>query len=128
LGTALAVLLVSAWRPDRELALSLGAVLFVALPVAEVAFAVVRRARTRTPLFTGDRGHLYDQMAQRGLPTGATSLVCAGLQAALVALGMLATRTEPTASVVIVIATALALVVGAAAGGFLSSTSPRSAG
>jgi len=88
---------------------------------------VVRRARARAPLFAGDRGHLYDQMAQRGLSTGATSLVCAGVQAALVALGLLATRTEPAASGAIVIATALALLAGAAAGGFLSSTSPRSA-
>lgn len=128
LGTALAVLLVSAWRPHHELALSVGAVLFVAFPVAEVAFAVVRRARARAPLFAGDRSHLYDQLAQRGLPTGATSLVCAGLQAALVGLGLLATRTDAVASVVIVVLTALALLLGAAAGGFLSSTSPRRAG
>ena len=66
-------------------------------------------------------------MAQRGLSTGATSLVCAGLQAALVAVGLLATRTEPAASGVIVVVTALALLAAAAAGGFLSSTSPRSA-
>jgi UDP-GlcNAc:undecaprenyl-phosphate GlcNAc-1-phosphate transferase len=127
LGTALAVLLVSAWRPERDLALSLGAVLLVALPVAEVAFAVVRRARARAPLFAGDRGHLYDQMTQRGLSAAATSLVCAGIQAALVVLGLLATRTEPAASGVIVVATAVALLAGAGAGGFLSSTSPRSA-
>ena len=128
LGTALAALLVSAWRPGRELALSLGAVLFVAVPVAEVAFVVVRRARTRAPLFTGDRSHVYDQMVQRGLSTGATSLTCAGLQAALVAVGVLASRTEPVASLVIVIVTTLAFLVAAAAGGFLSSASPRSAG
>ena len=127
LGTALAALLVSVWRPERDLELSLGAVLFVAFPVAEVAFAVLRRARARVPLFAGDRGHLYDQMGQRGLPTGATSLVCVGLQAALVVVGLLATRTEPAASGVIVVVTALALLAAAAAGGFLSSTSPRSA-
>ena len=102
-----AALLVSVWRPERDLELSLGAVLFVAFPVAEVAFAVLRRARARVPLFAGDRGHLYDQMRQRGLPTGATSLVCVGLQAALVVVGLLATRTEPAASGVIVVVTAL---------------------
>ena len=56
--------------------------LFVAVPVAEVAFAVVRRARARAPLFTGDRSHIYDKMVERGLSTGTTSLICAGLQAA----------------------------------------------
>jgi UDP-GlcNAc:undecaprenyl-phosphate GlcNAc-1-phosphate transferase len=127
LGTALAVLLVSAWRPEREVALSLGAVLFVAVPVAEVAFAVVRRARARAPLFTGDRSHIYDKMVERGLSTGTTSLICAGLQAAFVVAGLLATRTEPVASLVIVIATALAFLGAAAAGGFLSSASPRGA-
>jgi hypothetical protein len=66
-------------------------------------------------------------MTQRGLSTGATSLVCAGLQAALVALGVLATRTEPVVSLVIVMVTALALLAAAAAGGFLASSSPRSA-
>ena len=127
LGTTLAVLLVSAWRPERELALSVGVLLFVAFPVAEVLFAVVRRTRAHAPLFTGDRGHLYDQLAQRGWPATLTSLFCAGLQAVLVALGLLAVHAERFASFVIVITTTLALVGGAAAGGFLSSTSPRSA-
>ena len=120
------MLLVSAWRPERELALSVGALLFVAFPVAEVLFAVVRRTRARAPLFTGDRGHLYDQLAQRGWSPAVTSLFCAGLQAALVTLGLLAVHAEGFASLVIVIATALALVAAAAAGGFLTSTSPRS--
>jgi UDP-GlcNAc:undecaprenyl-phosphate GlcNAc-1-phosphate transferase len=127
LGTALAVLLVSAWRPEREPAVSFGALLLVAFPVAEVAFAVVRRARARAPLFTGDRSHLYDQLAQRGWPTAATSVACAGLQGVLVALGLLATRAGSSASLAIVVATALAVLAGAAAGGFLSSAAPRSA-
>jgi UDP-GlcNAc:undecaprenyl-phosphate GlcNAc-1-phosphate transferase len=127
LGTALAALLVSAWRPGRGLALSVGALLFVAFPVAEVVFAVVRRTRARAPLFTGDRGHLYDQLAQRGWSPATTTLLCAALQAALVAIGLLARRLGAPGSGMIVGATAVALVLGAAAGGFLSSDSPRSA-
>jgi UDP-GlcNAc:undecaprenyl-phosphate GlcNAc-1-phosphate transferase len=127
LGTALAALVVSAWRPGREIALSAGVLLLVAFPVAEVVFAVVRRTRARAPLFTGDRAHVYDQLAHRGWSAGVTSLVCAGLQAALVGLGLLAVNLESSGSVVVVVVTAIALVAAAAAGGFLSSPSPRSA-
>jgi UDP-N-acetylmuramyl pentapeptide phosphotransferase/UDP-N-acetylglucosamine-1-phosphate transferase len=125
LGTALAMLLVRAWRPEDELARPVGALLFVALPVAEVVFAVIRRVRARAPLFIGDRGHLYDQLAARGWPTVAVSGVCAALQAVLVALGLVAVDVATAGAVAIVTVSALALLAGAAAGGFLSPASPR---
>jgi UDP-GlcNAc:undecaprenyl-phosphate GlcNAc-1-phosphate transferase len=127
LGTAMAMLLVGSWRPDRELALSIGSVLLVAFPVAEVECAVLRRARARAPLFSGDRSHLYDQLVQRGWSAAGTSLVCAATQAVLVALGVLAGRTTAPVALAVVAATALVFLTGAAVGGFLSPASPRSA-
>ena len=126
LGTALAVLLVGAWRPDRDLALSIGSLLLVAFPVAEVVCAVLRRARARVPLFSGDRSHLYDQLVHRGWSAAGTSLVCAATQAVLCALGLLAGRAATPVALAVVAATALAFLAGAAAGGFLSPASPRS--
>jgi hypothetical protein len=96
------------------------------LPVAEVVFAVIRRLRARAPLFIGDRGHLYDQLAARGWPVAVVSVVCAALQAVLMALGLIAVNVATTGALAIVTATALALLGCAAAGGFLSSPSPRS--
>jgi UDP-GlcNAc:undecaprenyl-phosphate GlcNAc-1-phosphate transferase len=127
LGTALAVLLVGAWRPERELALSIGSLLFVAFPVAEVACAVVRRARVHAPLFSGDRRHLYDQLVQRGWSAAGTSLACAATQAVLCGLGLLAAQAAAAVAAAVVVATAVAFLAGAAAGGFLSSASPRGA-
>jgi UDP-GlcNAc:undecaprenyl-phosphate GlcNAc-1-phosphate transferase len=38
-----------------------------ALPILDTALAVVRRIRGRVSIFAGDRGHLYDQLVDRGL-------------------------------------------------------------
>ena len=52
--------------PGEPVASSAGSLLFVAVPVADTAVAIVRRARARRPLFAGDRGHVYDQLVDRG--------------------------------------------------------------
>jgi UDP-GlcNAc:undecaprenyl-phosphate GlcNAc-1-phosphate transferase len=127
LGTALAVLLVAAWRPERDLAVSIGSLLFVAFPVAEVVCAVLRRARARAPLFSGDRSHLYDQLVQRGWSPAGTAFACAATQAVLCALGLLAGRAQSAVAAAVVAATALAFLTATAAGGFLSPATPRSA-
>lgn len=40
--------------------------LFLTLPLADVLFAVVRRARSQAGLFDGDRRHFYDILLRRG--------------------------------------------------------------
>jgi UDP-GlcNAc:undecaprenyl-phosphate/decaprenyl-phosphate GlcNAc-1-phosphate transferase len=88
IGTALAMLLVASLVEGGSLAQSTGAVLFVAVPVADTAVAVVRRFRARRPLLEGDRGHIYDQLVDRGWGSLAVVAVFIGAQGALVALGI----------------------------------------
>ncbi|HEV2068493.1 MAG TPA: MraY family glycosyltransferase [Acidimicrobiales bacterium] len=125
IGTALAVLLASAWRPGAPSAASVGALLLVAVPVAEVVFAVIRRLAARQPLFCGDRDHVYDQLVRRGWGTGAATLALVALQAVLVVAGYGAGRLALAGSVAAVGGVALALVVAAGATGFLVPGSSR---
>jgi UDP-GlcNAc:undecaprenyl-phosphate/decaprenyl-phosphate GlcNAc-1-phosphate transferase len=121
-GTALALLLcLTATGPDA-LAPTVGGLLFVAVPVADISVAIVRRRRAGRPLLVGDRGHVYDQLVDRGWrPTQAT-LACASTQAALVALGLAAGSLSGRSATAVVSVT-VALVGGALLWAF---TSPRS--
>jgi UDP-GlcNAc:undecaprenyl-phosphate GlcNAc-1-phosphate transferase len=40
--------------------------IFLSLPLADALLAILRRARSRQPLFQGDRRHFYDILLQRG--------------------------------------------------------------
>ena len=56
------------------------------LPILDTAVALVRRLLNHRPLFVSDRGHIYDQMIDRGIPlkkTVAISYVLAGAYAAI---------------------------------------------
>jgi UDP-GlcNAc:undecaprenyl-phosphate GlcNAc-1-phosphate transferase len=88
IGTTLAMLLVVSFMEGYSLAESSGAVLFVAVPVADTAVAIVRRIRARRPLLQGDRGHIYDQLVDRGWESLAVVVVFIGAQGALVAIGI----------------------------------------
>ena len=47
---------------------SVGAIIIFGLPVLDTAVALVRRFINKRPLFISDRGHIYDQFMDRGLP------------------------------------------------------------
>ncbi len=56
------------------------------LPILDTAVALVRRLLNHRPLFVSDRGHIYDQMLDRGIPlkkTVAISYVLASIYAAI---------------------------------------------
>jgi UDP-GlcNAc:undecaprenyl-phosphate/decaprenyl-phosphate GlcNAc-1-phosphate transferase len=89
-GTGLALLLALTATGDRGVATTAGALLFVAVPVADTTVAIVRRRRAGRPLFQGDRGHIYDQLVDRGWSSGRSTLACAAAQAGFVALGLAA--------------------------------------
>jgi UDP-GlcNAc:undecaprenyl-phosphate GlcNAc-1-phosphate transferase len=113
-GTALAVLLAGAWRPEEPVALGVGSLLFVAVPIADMTIAIVRRARARRPLLQGDRGHVYDQLVDRGWSPLRATLGCIAAQAVLVAVGigivhMPAPVAIATTSLVVAVVAAFAL-------------------
>ncbi|HEY4928973.1 MAG TPA: MraY family glycosyltransferase [Acidimicrobiales bacterium] len=85
LGTTLAVLLALAWDPRYTTTVGVAAFVLVALPAAEVGFAVVRRLRGHQSLTTGDRGHPYDRLVQRGWPRLSASAAYIAAQGILTA-------------------------------------------
>jgi UDP-GlcNAc:undecaprenyl-phosphate GlcNAc-1-phosphate transferase len=87
-GTTLAILLAASLNDRASIALASGAVLFVAVPLADISIAVVRRLRARRPLFYGDRGHLYDRLVDRGWSPAVTVGACTLAQALLVGIGV----------------------------------------
>lgn len=99
--------------------------LLVALPVADTAIAIMRRVRAKRPVFTGDRSHVYDQLVDRGLRTGRVTLTMAAVQAALVAVGVLAVHIGGGWAYATAAIAVLVLAVGATAGGFVSTEGQR---
>lgn len=122
LGTALALLVVLSWRSTVPLATSISSLPMVALPVAEVAWALVRRRRARMPLFAGDRGHSYDRLAARGMRTIEIAVVAAGAQLLLVLVGLGAAHAGTVGAGAFALATAVLLIAGGGAAGFLRPT------
>jgi UDP-GlcNAc:undecaprenyl-phosphate GlcNAc-1-phosphate transferase len=88
LGTALTVLLASAWAPGVRSATGTAGLIIVAVPAAEVAFSVIRRLRSRRSLVLGDRGHPYDRLVARGWPVLGASVAYVGAELVLVALAL----------------------------------------
>lgn len=66
------------------------------LPILDTATAMVRRFLNKKPLFVSDRGHIYDQLIDRGIPLQKTVLISYTLAAlyALVGVSMSLIRTR----------------------------------
>jgi UDP-GlcNAc:undecaprenyl-phosphate GlcNAc-1-phosphate transferase len=50
----------------------MAAVVVFGLPILDTATALLRRLLNKRPLFVSDRGHIYDQMIDRGIPLNRT--------------------------------------------------------
>jgi len=82
----------------------IASVVVFGLPILDTAVALARRLLNHRPMFVSDRGHIYDQMIDRGIPLKKTVAICYGLAAlyALVGLG-LSLRTKIRARYALVI-------------------------
>lgn len=94
--------------------------LIVALPLADTAIAILRRARLRRPLFVGDRSHVYDQLVDRHWTTLRSTVACVLTQAVFAACGVGFGRLSPIAAAAGLGAGVIVAVVGALFGGFLA--------
>jgi UDP-GlcNAc:undecaprenyl-phosphate GlcNAc-1-phosphate transferase len=83
------------------------------LPILDTAVALVRRLLNHRPLFVSDRGHIYDQMIDRGIPLKKTVAICYVLAAvyALIGLAMSQIRTRHAAIVHILVFAVSGLVI-----------------
>jgi len=120
IGTALAMLfLAAAQRPAEVVS---GACLFLAVPVADTTIAVVRRLRAGRPLLRGDRGHVYDQLVDRGWTAPAAVLACIAAQVTFTVAGIGIAQLSGRAGIVVTVVTVAC--VGAVA--IFAFTSPLS--
>jgi len=83
------------------------------LPILDTAVALVRRFINKRPLFLSDRGHIYDQMIDRGIPLKKTVAICYALAAAYALVGIIMSqiRTRYALIVYIIVIVISAIVV-----------------
>jgi UDP-GlcNAc:undecaprenyl-phosphate GlcNAc-1-phosphate transferase len=91
----------------------MASVVVFGLPILDTTVALARRLLNRRPLFVSDRGHIYDQMIDRGIPLKRTVVICYGLAAmyALIGLG-LSLRTKIRARYALIIYVFVFLISG----------------
>jgi len=66
----------------------LASLVIFGLPILDTAVAFARRTVNKKPLFVSDRGHIYDQMMDRGLSIRKTVVLCYGLTAIYAVVGL----------------------------------------
>lgn len=91
----------------------LASIVVFGLPILDTAVALVRRLLNHRPLFVSDRGHIYDQMIDRGIPLKKTVAICYVLAAiyAVIGLVMSQIRTRYAAGVHVLVFLISALIV-----------------
>jgi UDP-GlcNAc:undecaprenyl-phosphate GlcNAc-1-phosphate transferase len=91
----------------------MASVVVFGLPILDTATALLRRLINHRPLFVSDRGHIYDQMMDRGIPLKKTVTICyalAGLYA-IIGLAMSQIRTRYAAIVHICVFTVSGFII-----------------
>jgi UDP-GlcNAc:undecaprenyl-phosphate GlcNAc-1-phosphate transferase len=91
----------------------LASVVVFGLPILDTAVALVRRFINKRPLFVSDRGHIYDQMIDRGILLKKTVAICYVLAAvyALIGLAMSQIRTRYALVVYVIVFIVSGIVV-----------------
>ena len=126
LGASLAALLAWSWAPGTRWSVSVSGLLLVAVPLAEVGFAVVRRARAGHSVTAGDRRHPYDLMVARGWSPAAAALAYVGVEAlcAGAALGAGLSHTVVGAAVLCGVGAVALVTLGARLGALSPGPAP----
>ncbi len=66
----------------------MASVVVFGLPILDTATALLRRLINHRPLFVSDRGHIYDQMMDRGIPLKKTVKICYALAGMYAIIGL----------------------------------------
>lgn len=121
LGTALTVLLAGTWAVGVDSSTGIIAIALVIVPLTEVGCAVVRRKRSHSSLFAGDRAHPYDLLVRRGWSRTAASVTYVAVEAMMVAVVWIMVASDEASDAValaiLAAATAVAVVGAALVGG-----------
>ncbi len=71
------------------------AIVIFGLPILDTAVAFARRWLNKKPFFVSDRGHVYDQMMDRGNALKKTVKMCYGISAVYAACGIIMSQLRP---------------------------------
>jgi UDP-GlcNAc:undecaprenyl-phosphate GlcNAc-1-phosphate transferase len=74
------------------------------LPILDTAVAVIRRLINRRPLFVSDRGHIYDQMIDRGITLKKTVAICYALAGMYALIGIIMSQIRTRYALIVYIA------------------------
>lgn len=86
----------------------MASIVIFGLPILDTATALVRRWLNKKPLFVSDRGHIYDQMIDRGCSLKKTVAICYGLAALYAFMGLAISQIRTRYSVFIYVFVILA--------------------
>lgn len=70
----------------------MASILAFGLPILDTATALIRRALNKKPLFLSDRGHIYDQMIDRGISLNKTVAICYALSGFYAVIGLITSQ------------------------------------
>jgi UDP-GlcNAc:undecaprenyl-phosphate GlcNAc-1-phosphate transferase len=103
--------------------------LAMGVPILDTAFAILRRARRRVPLFQPDRGHLHHRLLDRGFTQRQTVLVLYGATGFLGTVALIvAGSVDRWISATLAAALAITLYVSARRLGLMAPTRGQVAG
>ncbi|MCK4914270.1 MAG: undecaprenyl/decaprenyl-phosphate alpha-N-acetylglucosaminyl 1-phosphate transferase [Planctomycetes bacterium] len=91
----------------------MASIIVFGLPILDTAVAMVRRLLNHRPLFVSDRGHIYDQMLDRGMSLKKTVAICYVLAGTYAAIGVVMSqiRTKYAAVVYVLVFLVSAFVI-----------------
>jgi UDP-GlcNAc:undecaprenyl-phosphate GlcNAc-1-phosphate transferase len=91
----------------------IASIVIFGLPILDTATALVRRSMHKKPLFVSDRGHIYDQLMDRGVPLKKSVKICYGLAGlyAFIGLAMSQIRTRYALIVYVLVIVVSAFVI-----------------
>jgi UDP-GlcNAc:undecaprenyl-phosphate GlcNAc-1-phosphate transferase len=113
IGTTAVILLALCWGPAQKLPTGIASLLLVAMPAAELALAIIRRARAGSSLLEGDRDHPYDQLLRRGWTQRRTVMGYGAVASLLAVAAVVASRVGTAfALVTLAICGTLLIVLG----------------
>jgi UDP-GlcNAc:undecaprenyl-phosphate GlcNAc-1-phosphate transferase len=81
----------------------LASLMVFGLPILDTGVALVRRRLNHRPLFTSDRGHIYDQMIDRGMPLKKTVGICYALATMFALTGLVMSQIRTRHAVLVTV-------------------------
>jgi UDP-GlcNAc:undecaprenyl-phosphate GlcNAc-1-phosphate transferase len=79
-------------------------IMIFGLPILDTAVAFARRWLNKRPLFVADRGHIYDQMMDRGISLNGTVGICCSLAGVYVFIGLVMSRMKIIHALIVCVA------------------------